>query len=106
MVAISPTQQIVQEALGAFLAQVTGLVVGQTIVSGQNNRVPEPQPGDFIVMTPIRFVRVETNLDSSQDCKFTGTIAGALMSVSDVLSGEIEVGANVFGVGVAANTVV
>jgi len=57
-------------------------------------------------MTPIRIDRIETNLDSDEDCKLTGTIAGTLMSVSDVLSGEIALGANIFGVGVAANTVV
>jgi hypothetical protein len=40
MAAISPTQPNVQAALAAFLANITGLVPGTTIISGQNNRVP------------------------------------------------------------------
>ena len=67
MTSISPTQSNVQAALAAFLASVTGLEVGTTIISGQNNRASEPSATTFVVMTPIRFVRLETNLDLYDD---------------------------------------
>jgi hypothetical protein len=103
---LSPTQGNVQAALAAFIADVTGLVVGETIISGQNNRTPEPAAGAFVVMTPIRFTRLETNLDDYVDCKFTGSIAGTLLTVTAVQDGEIAVGATIYGVGVAAGTTV
>jgi hypothetical protein len=103
---LSPTQGDVQTALGSFIADVTGLVVGQTIISGQNNRTPEPAAGAFVVMTPIRFTRLETNLDAYADCKFTGSISGSTLTVTAVQDGEIELGSTIFGAGVAAGTVV
>ena len=51
MTSISPTQSNVQAALAAFLASVTGLEVGTTIISGQNNRASEPSATTFVVMT-------------------------------------------------------
>lgn len=87
----------------------TTMSTGVSVVSGQANRAPETVNPFFVVMTPIRFERIETNVDSYQDSKFTGSIAGTLMTVSafdPVLDGPIEVGSQIFGVGVAAGTIV
>ena len=103
---IAPTQSNVQAALRAFLAVA---LPGIIVVAGQANRVPEVSVTDFVVITPIRFERIETNVDNFQDSKFTGTIAGTLMTVTAVdlvLNGPIGVGSTIFGVGVAANTTV
>jgi hypothetical protein len=79
---------------------------GVTVIAGQQNRAPEPVNPWFVVMTPIRFNRLATNIDSSDDVKFTGSIAGNTLTVSALISGAIVAGATVFGTGVAANTVV
>lgn len=100
---ISPTQSIEQAALTAFLLSVLGLEPTQ-IVGGQPNRLPEPRTGSFVVMTPMRYERLRTNIDTDADCKFTGAIAGTALAVADVATGAIAVGATVFGTGVTTNT--
>lgn len=77
---------------------------GVSVIAGQPNRAVEPANPYFAVVTPPRFTRVATNVDSTQDVKFFGTIVGTVMSVSVINLGEIEVGASVFGAGVAAGT--
>ena len=74
--------------------------------SSPENRVPEPANPWFAVMTPIRFRRLATNLDQSEDCKFTGSITGTTLTVTDVDTGTIEAGANIFGAGVAVPTTI
>lgn len=100
----SITQAAVNVALGTFLQTILGLPEGQIIV-GQVNRTSSPE-GDYCVMWPLRRPRLGTNVDSSADCKFTGSISGTVMTVTDVDAGEINSGAIVFGVGVAANTTI
>lgn len=104
MTAISPTQSNVLAALRSFLLDV--LPAGYAVVAGQPNRVPEVQGGNFCVMTPIRMPRLATNLDSWADVEFTGSISGALMTVTAVEFGAIAAGATVFGTGVSAGTAV
>jgi hypothetical protein len=77
-----------------------------SVIAAQQNRVPEPVGTDFCLITPIRFERLETNYDTLADVTFTGSIAGGVMTVSDVEIGAIAVGAQVFGTGVAPNTFV
>lgn len=77
---------------------------GVSIIAGQPNRAVEPANPYFAVITPPRFTRAATNVDSMQDVKFSGSIAGTVMTVSAIAVGEIEVGAAVFGSGVAAGT--
>lgn len=98
---ISPTQSDAQAALGTFLLD---LFPGVNIVVANDNRVPEPQAGTFIVMSPIRFERQATNVDSTADVRFTGSIAGNVLTVSAVTIGQITGGLQVLGPGVAANT--
>lgn len=100
----SPTQSNIQAALRSFLLSV--LPAGVDVIAGQINRVAEPRAGDFVVLTPSHFKRLRTNQDSFEDVKFTGSIAGTVLTVTDVDFGVIEIGATVFGVGVAANTLI
>lgn len=86
----------------SFLLAV--LPAGVQVVAGQSNRAPEIKAADFVVMTPIRFVRLRTNVDSDADVRFVGSIAGTVLTVTAVTFGAIAIGANLFGVGVAAGT--
>lgn len=101
---VSPTQSQIQTALRSFL--VTVLPVGVECIEGQDNRVPEPQGADFVVMTTIRRPRLETNIDTPADVVFTGAIAGTTLTVSAVEFGTIIVGAQLFGAGIAPNTAI
>lgn len=98
----APTQSDALAALRSFLTAV--LPDDWKVVAGQDNRVAEDAGAKFVVMQPPRFARLATNLDSAADVKFTGSIAGTALTVTDVAFGVIEPGATVFGVGVAAGT--
>jgi hypothetical protein len=104
MATISPNQSQIQIALRSFLLGI--LPAGTEVIQGQGNRVPEPKGADFVVMTPIRRERLATNVDSYLDCEFTGSIAGSMLTVTEVVYGEVEVGATIYGASVAANTLV
>lgn len=107
MTAIAPTQSNVLTQLGKFMLAV--LPAGTKVVAAQQNRVAEPATVNFVVMTPIRFERIETNIDTYADSKLTGSIAGPTMTITAVdpdLNGAIVVGSQIFGVGVADNTIV
>lgn len=98
----SPTQSNVFVALRSFLLAI--MPAGVEVIQAQDNLVPEPIGDDFVLMTPIMFQRLATNVNTYQDVKFTGSIAGTLMTVSNVSFGSIQIGQTVFGVGVATNT--
>lgn len=98
----SPTESNVRAALRSFLLDV--LPSGTEVIVAQQNRVPEPRVGSFVLMTPLRLERLETNIDSSADVRFTGSISGTTLTVTEMDFGTILVGATVFGVGVTANT--
>ena len=100
---LSPTQSNVQQAVRSFLLEVLPLQPAQ-VVAGQQNRAAEPQPGDFIVITPMAFTRLETNLDQSADVKFDGSITGNVLTVSDLFFGQVVPGATLFGTGVVVGT--
>ena len=100
----TPTQTQIQVALVGFLTAI--LPSGVPVVAGQVNKVPEPDEDDFCILWLLRRERIETNVDSTADVKFTGAIAGATLTVSSVARGSISPGATLFGVGVASNTVI
>jgi hypothetical protein len=101
-IAIAPTVSDVQTAAGAFLTAV--LPSTTAIIAGLQNRSAEPVQGNYVVVTPIRYTRLETNIDSAEDCKFTGSFAGNILTVTAVEIGELTIGSTIFGPGVAANT--
>src|SRR3990167_1798448 len=96
------TQTRILKAIGTFLADV--LPSGVEVFVGQTNRVPEPKSANFVVMTPIRRDRIETNVDIDVDVAFTGSIAGNTMTVTAITLGTIKAGAVVFWVGVTPGT--
>jgi hypothetical protein len=105
--AITPSQSYLTTAIRAFL--LAELPSGTEVVLGQINRVAEPSSTNFVVMTPIRFDRLDTNLDESLDLKMTGSISGTTMTITAVSAkspGAIVVGAPIFGVGIMAGTTV
>lgn len=106
MATIAPTQDTVQIALRTFLKAIFPADV--EVIVAQDNRVPEPRAGRFAVMTPLRITRLRTNLETESDVRFTGSIAGNIMTADFGVGdfGEIKVGAVVFGLGVAAGTTV
>jgi hypothetical protein len=100
---LSLTETNILTALRSFLLGV--LPAGVQVVQGQDNRSPEPL-GDFITMTPILRERLATNNDDDQDAVFTGSIAGATMTITAVHRGALAVGSTVLGVNVTAGTTI
>lgn len=103
-VLLSPTEDDVMDALQAFLQGV--LPDGIQVFQAQANRVPEPSANNFVEMTPILRTRLSTNIDDYLDCLFTGSIAGAVLTVTDVAFGALVQGHPVFGSGVTSGTTI
>ena len=113
MSAPSPNQFNVLTALRSFLLAVLPTTGPDgkpvSVIAAQQNRIAEPAGTSYVIMTPIRFERIETNIDSADDSKFTGSISGATMTVTAFdpnLNGPISVGSVIFGAGVANPTTV
>jgi hypothetical protein len=101
---LSLTEAQVFAALRSFLLGI--LPAGTEVTKTQVNRVPQPTGPDYVMMTPILRERLGTNRDSYEDTGLTGSIAGATLTVGDVLFGSIQVGAPVFGADVADGTTI
>jgi hypothetical protein len=100
----NPTQTVVITALRAFLINI--LPSSTDVFLAQINRVPEPAAQDFVMMTPIRRERIETNVDTYVDCVFTASISGVNMTVSAIKFGSITIGNFLFGTNVSAGTTI
>jgi hypothetical protein len=74
-VTITPTQDDVASALRSFM--LDRLPEGVDVIQGIENRVAEPTEPNFIVTWFLRTARIETNVDTPEDVKFTGAIAAA-----------------------------
>jgi hypothetical protein len=124
---ISPTQSNAQAALRSFLLAVLPPFGSDgnpvEVIAAVQNRVPEPLGTSFALMTVVRFERLETNQDSYQDVKFTGSITPAtasftgsiapatapgpaVMTVTAMGSGSVVVGGALSGATLAAGTTV
>ena len=101
---ISLTEDQSLEALRGFLLMI--LPSGVEVIAGQDNMVAEPLVDDFVTMLPIMKHRINMNVTSFRDCAFVGSVAGTTLSVTDVLSGNIETGSQLFGPNVAENTII
>lgn len=100
--AVAPGQGKMFEALRSFLLAI--LPAGVEVFQAQGNQVPEPAGDQFVVMTPIVRTPLSTNINVYADAAFTGSVAGAALTVSAVAFGKILIGAELFGVGVTAGT--
>lgn len=103
-VALSLTEAATLTAVRTFLLSI--LAPSVEVVRGQVNRVPEVRSPDFVVQTPVWRDRLSTNVDAYSDCAFTASISGTSMVVTSVQLGTLTIGNTVFGVGVAADTLI
>ena len=103
MSAITPTQSNIMASLRSFLLAV---FPGVDVIAGQINRVPEPSSSDFVVITPLHFERLRTNVDTEADVRFIGSIAGNTLTVTAVSFGVVLIGGTIFGTSVANGTVI
>lgn len=103
-VSVDLTETSVFTALRSFL--LTILPAGIEVVRGQDNRVAEPPGTDFVVMWPLLRERLSTNVNSYIDAVFTGSIAGNVLTITAVAQGSLSPGSIIYGVGLAANTIV
>ena len=101
-ISVNPNESAAFTAVRSLLLSV--LPSGIEIVRGQPNRVPEVASSDFLIMTPIRRGRLETNKDSYVDAKMVGSISGTTMTITQVDYGSLQIGSVIFGVGVADGT--
>lgn len=99
---LAPTESDSFTALRSFLLAI--LPDGIEVVQAQDNRVPEPMPSDFVLMTPTRRDRIETNVDTFTDRAFIGSIAGNQMTITAVKIGKLSPGNQVTGAGVLPST--
>lgn len=106
MLTVTPNQNQIYQALNSFLQSI--LPTGTEIVVGNNNRTPQPKSPNFVVMTVIRRERLETNVDTFQDCGFIGSIAGNILNVEAFAPNSLplSVGQPVWGTGVVPGTLV
>lgn len=70
---------------------------GFDVVRGQVNRVASPAAPDYAVLWPTGQIRLATNVDGSADCKFEGSIAGGVLTVTQVDIGALSIGALAWG---------
>lgn len=103
-VAVTPSDAQIRTALRTFLLSI--LPAGVDVVLGQDNRVPEPNEADFVVMTRLRADRLATNIDTYADVAFQGSINGTVLTVTSMIMGQILVGSTLFGTNVAAGTTI
>lgn len=101
---VTPTEDEVELALWNFLTLLVPSSV--KIVRAQVNRVPEPEGSDFIAFTPVFQERLSFNRDEAADVCFVGSIAGTVLTVTQLLLGTILDGSTLFGTGVTVNTVI
>ena len=98
----SITESQILTVLGDFLTSVCP--AGTPIVVAQQNRVPELAQPTFLTMTPRSRTRLSTNSVSLTDIAFSGSIAGATLTVSALIAGAPAIGQILYGAGVAVGT--
>jgi hypothetical protein len=84
-------------------------LAGTEVMQAQVNRVPETNSPDFVLMTPLETSRLGTNYDTDLDCLFTASMAGTVMTVTEidpVVGSPIQNNVTVYGEDVADNTVI
>lgn len=101
---VTPTQSEVFMCFRTFLLEV--LPAGMEVFIFDGNRIPEPKGTEFLIMTPMRRDRLATNIDTSVDAKFTGSIVSSTLTVTDAIMGDVRIGARLFGVGVIPGTTI
>lgn len=101
---LAPDEFAIQAALRGFLLAI--LPAGTEVLLSQVNRVAEPASPNFVMMTPLRRRRIETNIDECEDAKYSASIAGTTLTVVEVFYGAIAVGNPVMSPDVEEGTVI
>lgn len=101
-ISLTPSEDDAAKALRLFLVNV--LPAGIEVFRGQVNRVATPKAANFVVLWPVRRERLETNVDQFVDTKIIASIAGNVMTVTDVDYGRLKAGSVLFGTGVVLGT--
>jgi len=101
-ISLTPSEDDACKTLRTFMLGI--LPNNTSVIRGQVNRVAEPIVPNFVVMTPIRRERLETNVDQFVDTKATASIAGNVMTVSGKNYGLLKVGSVLFGTGIVVGT--
>ena len=96
------SKSAVLTATRGFLTSVLPSTV--EVVSGLDNRVPEPTSLNYCVMTPVTILRLETNTTQYIDVFFEGSSSGSVLTVTNVAYGTIKAGQQLFGVDVLTGT--
>jgi len=99
-----PASALAYEATRAFLLAV--LPAGTEVIRGQVNRVPEPVSPNFVLMSPATRLRLSTNQDTYEDVSFVASVAGTVMTVTEVLLGALAAGQPLLGTGVTTGSTV
>lgn len=96
-----------QSVASALDEQPVLISTGVPVLRGQANRVPEVAQEDFVIMTPVGRVQLGTNEDTFEDVSFMGSVAGDLLTVTDmIIANPIQVGQLLMGTGVIPGTLV
>ncbi len=106
LVSLSLSEQTAFTVLRGVLAAILPAMGKSNIVLGQVNRVPQVKAENFIVMWPLRRDRIETNIDEYADLSFTGSIAGGVLTVTEVLIGTMAPNRDLFGENLAAGSAI
>jgi hypothetical protein len=114
MTTVAPTFDNIAAALRSFVVSVLPTVgpdgKSLDVIIAEQNRIPSPAGSSYVVMTPLRQERLETNTDSYSDAVFTGSISGTTMTITAVDSrfpaATLAGGAVIFGPNIAAGTTV
>ncbi|MDE2471772.1 MAG: hypothetical protein KGL35_24380 [Bradyrhizobium sp.] len=77
---------------------------GTPVVAMQVNRTPEPSADNFAVINQISRPRFATNVDSFVDATMTASIAGTVLTASNV-TGALSAGLPLLGANVSAGSV-
>ena len=93
------------EIITAMRAVLLDLVpTGVDVIRALDNRVPEPNGDNFVVITPLRRERLATNANTDTDIRLTGSIAGTTLTVE---TGPVLLpGYSLYGLLVAPRTAV
>lgn len=101
--AVSVTETQILTAVRSYLLSI--LPSGIEVIRAQVNRVAPPQ-GSFVEMTPFLRKRLATNEDGNVDVAFVGSIAGTVLTSTQILAGVIQIGQSLTGTGIASGTTI
>lgn len=101
--AVSVTETQILTAVRSYLLSILPTTV--EVIRAQVNRVSPPQ-SSFVEMTPFLRKRLATNEDSNADIAFVGSIAGTVLTVTQVLAGTISIGQSLTGTGITSATTI